>query len=203
MLPLLQIVFDEFETNLGVLAVSAVNDPAIQERYIKLSNQKLNFSIQDEEQRIIFAPALIPGMKIYRNFEGQECEVTIDRDTVKKVAINYAKNNRLNNVNIEHKEIVAPNGESRPDIIEGVVLFESFLSDENRSTSIKNFEHLPMGTWFLSGKVYNDQVWEDVKSGKLNGWSIHSQFKMKQVENPETIDDRALQAAVKYILSKF
>jgi hypothetical protein len=35
---------------------------------------------------------------------------------------------------------------------------------------------LPKGTWMISMKVDNDEVWHDVKAGKVKGFSIEGYF---------------------------
>jgi hypothetical protein len=35
---------------------------------------------------------------------------------------------------------------------------------------------LPKGTWMISMKVDNDEVWNDVKAGKVKGFSIEGYF---------------------------
>ena len=49
----------------GLMKVSLVDDPAIQSNLLFFDNEKPDFIFQDEEQRIIYAPALIPNKLIF------------------------------------------------------------------------------------------------------------------------------------------
>jgi hypothetical protein len=48
--------------------------------------------------------------------------------------------------------------------------------------TVKGYEHLPIGTWFVGAKVKSDEYWNKIKSGELNGWSIHGVFRQEKVE---------------------
>jgi len=65
-----------------------------------------------------------------------------------------------------------------PNQIEtGVTMFESFISDKARGIEpMKGFEDAPDGSWFVSMLVENDAVWQQVKEGKINGFSIEGIF---------------------------
>ena len=65
-----------------------------------------------------------------------------------------------------------------PNQIEtGVTMFESFISDKSRGIEpMKGFEDAPDGSWFVSMLVENDEVWDKVKQGLVNGFSIEGVF---------------------------
>ena len=85
--------------------------------------------------------------------------------------------------------------------LEDVTLFESFQSDEKRGIPpMKGFEDTPWGTWFGSMVVNNEQVWEEqVKTGKLKGFSVEGMFNYKPKEVTQI---SALINEVKNILSQ-
>lgn len=76
-------------------------------------------------------------------------------------------------------------------------MFESFVTDENRVSSVKGFEDLPLGTWFITCKVMSDQVWNDIKSGVFNGFSLEALFKMTPAAILTDDEIEALQQIVK------
>jgi hypothetical protein len=56
-------------------------------------------------------------------------------------------------------------------------MFESFISDKSRGIEpMKGFEDAPDGSWFVSMLVENDEVWDKVKQGMVNGFSIEGIF---------------------------
>ena len=44
------------------------------------------------------------------------------------------------------------------------------------------FQDVPVGSWFVKMKIYNDEVWQEVKENKLRGYSIEGYFVDKVVE---------------------
>ncbi len=135
--------------------------------------ERKSFAIQNEEQRIISGPLMIPNQKIYRfDKETQtEYEVYFSPETIKKIAIKYAKRGFQKNVNIMHN----------PDMVaSGVTLFEIFQSDKSRGIkAMEGFEDLPDGTLFGSMYVENDVAWDMVKDDTLKGFSVEGNFGMK------------------------
>jgi hypothetical protein len=74
----------------------------------------------------------------------------------------------MKNVNLFHD----PNLQT-----EGVTIFESFISDASRGIlPMKGFEDLPDGSWFISAKVENDDVWNKIKAGEVKGFSVEGIF---------------------------
>ena len=49
--------------------------------------------------------------------------------------------------------------------------------------------NVPMGTWMVSMKVNNDDVWKKVKAGEVKGFSIEGYFadKLERPNEPKTI----------------
>jgi hypothetical protein len=180
-IPLKEIVFNEGNPGLGVLALSLVKDPAIRQTKVYFSAQKpLKIIFSDEEKGIFFAPALIPDMKIYRNQDGEEFNLTVSKDTIQKIAVDFFKNNRANQINLEHKEVAG-----QPDVIDGVTIFQALLTDEHTVPTVKGYEDLPLGTLFFGAKVTNPQIKQGIKDGTFTGWSIHAMFESRQVKLTE------------------
>jgi hypothetical protein len=62
--------------------------------------------------------------------------------------------------------------------LHGLSVVESWIiEDEIHDKSRKYDMKLPIGTWMVSMKVNNDEVWNDyVKTGKVKGFSIEGYF---------------------------
>ena len=83
---------------------------------------------------------------------------------------------------------------------EGVTLFESFISDPSRGIMpMKGFEDAPVGSWFGSMIVENDEAWAKVKSGEIMGFSVEGLFSYKPKEVKQAA---SLMDAIKKILSQ-
>ena len=88
--------------------------------------------------------------------------------------------------------------------LEGLSVVESWIiEDEKKDKSAKYNLNLPVGTWMVSVKVNNDQIWEEfVKEGKVRGFSIEGFFTDKLDERPresvkEEIDSEEFEALAK------
>jgi len=131
----------------------------------KMSSQKFQ---TDDEKRIVVGPAMIPDLKIFRkDASGKPYYVYFSSDTIKMIAEKYMRYKYIDNNDTNH------NGEAAKD----VYVVESWIKEDSQDKSNKyGYEDLPVGTWFVSMKVRNDEVWDKVKSGELNGFSVSGYF---------------------------
>jgi hypothetical protein len=155
---------DDYE---GLFKVSLVEDPAIQSNLMYFSDEK-EFLFTDEEQKIIYAPALIPNKLIpRRNINGAPANVYFDAETIRGLHIDGMRKGYDNKVNLNHEK----------EDTEGVFCFEQWIiEDAVNDKSVKLGFELPIGTLIKGYKIDNAQVWEDIKSGKLKGLSIEGQL---------------------------
>ena len=88
----------------GIIAISVVEFPAIEEDFMKFSKEnKLMLAQIDDEKRIITGPALIPDKDIVRLDEkGNPYKIFFSSDTVKKISEQFLEKNRNNSVTLEH-----------------------------------------------------------------------------------------------------
>lgn len=159
-LPLYNVEFDEDTSVFNNVAI--VTEPAIEVQFIRLSKQetpRVSLKI-DEERRIVSGPALIPEEPIYRNQGGKQFYIKYTADTIRRMALNFFKKDRQNEGNVEH---AVP--------VNGITYFESYIIDKARGINPCEFD-LPDGTWVLTAKVDNAEVWDLIKSGDLTGFSI-------------------------------
>jgi len=131
----------------------------------KMSKQKFQL---DEDKRIVVGPAMVPDLEIFRKDKnGNPYYVTFKEDTIKMIAEKYMRNKYIDNNDTEH------NGKAAQD----VYVIESWIKEDEQDKSNKyGFEDLPVGTWFVSMKIKNDNVWNMVKEKKLNGFSVSGFF---------------------------
>jgi hypothetical protein len=139
-----------------------------------------NFAISNEDKRIISGPLMIAEKPIYRNDDQGEYYIKFSAETIKQIAIKYAKKGFQNNVNLMHDS---------GSVVSGLTLFESFICDTKRGIMpMQGFEDLPNGSWFGSFYVENDAVWNDVKAGKFKGFSVEGLFKYKPTQTEMTAE---------------
>lgn len=163
----IELIIDPKDEQGGIDAVSVVESPAIEENFIALSKHEVELKEVDKEKRILMGAALIPNKKIYRvNDKKEEYYIYFSENTVRQAMELFFKNGNQSNATYEHKAAVT-----------GMTVVESWLiedSEKDKST-LYGFS-LPKGTWMISMKVDNDEVWNDVKLGKIKGFSIEGYF---------------------------
>jgi hypothetical protein len=170
----LELIIDEKDFQSGINAVSVVESPAIEENFVALAKHEVELKEIDTEKRILMGAALIPNKKIYRRNKEEEFYIYFSEDTVRKAMELFFKKGNQNNATYEHK-----------DAIKGMSVVESWLiEDEKMDKSQLYGFNLPKGTWMISMKVDNDEVWNDVKEGKIKGFSIEGYFADKMPESP-------------------
>lgn len=173
-LPIFELkISDNINDDSEVNFVALVDKPAIEKNFMSFDEhtKPMAFAISNEDKRIISGPLMIADKPIYRNDENGEYYIKFSADTIKQIAIKYAKKGFQNNVNLMHDS---------GSIVEGLTLFESFISDKERGIqAMQGFEDISDGSWFGSFYVENDEVWADVKAGKFKGFSVEGLFKYK------------------------
>jgi len=183
---IVELIIDERDSESGIDAVSVVESPAIEENFIALAEQKIELKEIDAEKRILMGAALIPNKKIYRVNEKtkEEFEIFFSEQTVRQAMELFFKKGNQSKATQEHAKS-----------IDGMTVVESWLiEDKVHDKSVKYGFNLPKGTWMISMKVDNDQVWNDVKEGKVKGFSIEGFFadklemSMEQKEKIEIIE---------------
>jgi hypothetical protein len=133
----------------------------------KMSNQ--NFSIDNEEQQIVLGPAMIPNQKIFRKGQdGQPYYVFFTPETIFSISNKYMKNKYTDNNDQMH------DGKAVKD----VYVLESWIKEdmEYDKGNKYGYSDLPVGTWFVSMKINNPEIWKKVKNGTYNGFSVSGYF---------------------------
>ena len=133
----------------------------------KMSKQ--NFSVDNEEQQIVLGPAMIPNQKIFRkDNNGNPYYVYFSPETIKMIAGKYMKNKYTDNNDQMH------DGKAVKD----VYVLESWIKEDMSYDKGNKYGYndLPVGTWFVSMKVNNLDIWNKIKEGVLNGFSVSGYF---------------------------
>lgn len=171
---IVELILDE-DQEIGVEAISVVENPAIEEDFIALKSQEFKLAEVDKERRILMGALLIPNKPIYRKNGEDEYYIYFSKDTVSKASQMYLMQGNQNNATMEHQYALS-----------GLSLVESWLvEDKVHDKSVKYGMDLPLGTWVGSVKVNNDEVWDSfVKKGIVKGFSIEGYF-ADRMERPK------------------
>ena len=175
---IIELVLGEDENDIGIEAISVVENPAIEEDFIALNSNIIELKEVDKEKRLLLGALLIPNKPIYRRSGDDEYYVYFSKETVLKASQMYLMKGNQNKATLEHKH----------EII-GLTLVESWIvEDEVHDKSRKYGMNVPLGTWMGAVKVNNNEVWNDfVKTGKVKGFSIEGYFADK-MGKPKTED---------------
>ena len=145
-----------------LFAVSLVEDPAIESNFIALSKEKQIIQLENEK-RLLVGAALIPNKPIYRNINGKEFYISFDEATIEKLAQDFLANDYQHNITIEHQQGV-----------DDITVVESWIKTSENDKSVGYGLNEPIGTWFISVKVNNEEIWNKVKNGDYKGFSIEA-----------------------------
>lgn len=184
--------FDELLVD-GVFGISLVENPATQQYFLKMSEQKkaeiidracnIQFKTINKEKRIITGLVLEPNVPVYRaekmdDGSVHEFNVTFEAHTIENLAFNFYKQDFHKNSTIEH---------DLSNKIKGVTFVESWIitDSKNDKSNALGLEH-PEGSWMITMKVDDIELWNDyIKTGRVKGFSVDGMVQLKKVK-PKT-----------------
>lgn len=162
----------------GVEIISLVDRPAVEREFIAFQKEEVKLSV-DEEKHIVTGVALIPNQKIYRkNEKGEEYYIQMSKEAIERIAEKFFADHNTTNVNLQHEYDV-----------DGCVYFESYLTNKERGIYPNDLGDLPEGTWCVSCKVNNPEVWELVKQGVLRGFSIEGNLNIVEEKEIDSLEE--------------
>tara|TARA_R110001606_G_scaffold30044_1_gene93324 strand:+ start:164 stop:757 length:594 start_codon:yes stop_codon:yes gene_type:complete len=193
---IIELVLGDEQDEIGVEAISIVENPAIESDFIALKNQEIKLAEISKEKRLLMGALLIPDKPIYRNGDEGEYYIFFSKDTVEKASQMYLQNSNQNNSTLEHK-----------DQLKGLSLVQTWIvEDKEKDKSALYGIDVPVGTWMGAVKVNNEEVWQEyVKTKKVKGFSIEGYFadkmEMKDSAKNEMSKDDLLLNEIKNILT--
>lgn len=157
----------------GIFKISLVDAPAVESNFLFFNKEdkELKFSIQDEEQHIVFGVLMRADYPIYRySTQFGEYYIKYSKETIKKMAEKMLADGTHNNINLQHEDGTD---------VDGVNLVEVFIKDEANGISPVGFEHIEDGSLFTKYKVDNEAVWASIKDGTFMGFSLEGFFEVE------------------------
>jgi NADH dehydrogenase/NADH:ubiquinone oxidoreductase subunit G len=189
---IVELIIDEKDETSGIDAVSVVESPAIESDFIALKKHEIELKEVDAEKRILMGAALIPNKQIYRkNEKNEEYYIYFSEETVRKASELFFMNSNQNNATLEHKQK-----------LEGMSVVESWIVEGAHDKSMNYGFNFPKGTWVISMKVNNDEIWNKVKLGEVKGFSIEGYFADKYEMSLINEDDLLITEIKNLILSE-
>lgn len=160
---------------------------------LKSIRNEMSFSVFSMEERMVVGPAMVPDKMIIRRNEitGEVYYVYFTAETIKKLQQKFMLEKLLDKTNIEHGR----------KFLNGVSVVESWIVDDPAKDKQQVFGmDYPKGTWMISMKIEDDSIWDKVKNGKLNGFSVQGYFLEKAKFNQ---DNTVILDEIKNILKQF
>ena len=192
---IIELIIDEKDSLSGIDAVSVVESPAIEENFIALSKHDIELKEVDTEKKILMGAALVPDKQIYRrNHKNEEYYIFFSKDTIRRASELFLMNSNQNNTTYEHNQK-----------LKGLTVVESWIiEDPKHDKSVKYGFSLPVGTWMISMKVNNEEVWAKVKDGSVKGFSIEGYFadKLEMSLNNIDMQEKLMIDKIKELINK-
>lgn len=127
---------------------------------------KQEFQTIDDEKRLVTAPVMIAETAIPRfNPDLGKYYIKFSKNTIQKMMLKYFKENKIHKVNTNHD----PRQQK-----DGIYMMESYIVGERNNSLL--FPNLPEGSWVATYYISNDEVWEKIKEGEYNGFSLEGYF---------------------------
>ena len=176
----------------GILDISLVDYPAVKRDFVLFSQDKMNFSIQNEEKRIISGVVMLADTPIYRKSPtAGEYYIVFTRDIIEMMVEKMSFEGKLNNITLNH------NGQ----LVEGVTLVELFIKDSSKGLNPSYLPDVTEGSLIASYKVENEDIWNQIKAGEFRGFSLSGIFSaIPSIDQPlDDILDLLYQLKAKYL----
>lgn len=176
----------------GILDISLVDYPAVKRDFVLFSQDKMNFSIQSEEKRIISGVVMLADTPIYRKSPtAGEYYIVFTRDIIEMMVEKMSFEGKLNNITLNHDG----------QLVEGVTLVELFIKDSSKGLNPTYLPDVTEGSLIASYKVENEDIWNQIKAGEFRGFSLSGIFSaIPSLDQPlDEILDLLYQLKAKYL----
>jgi outer membrane murein-binding lipoprotein Lpp len=176
----------------GVFCMSLVENPATKTQLVMFDDESKLLQFQDDDKQIVYSVAMRPNMLIPRkDINGEPAMVFYTEETIADLQQNFFKKNHHNGATVNH------DGKVR----ENMYIFESWIvqdSEKDKATLLGM--QVKKGDWVTAQKIENAEVWQDVKSGKLTGFSIEAYLEPVLINNKVEMTKEEIDARIKRVL---
>lgn len=176
----------------GVFCMSLVENPATKTQLVMFDDESKLLNFQDDDKQIVYSVAMRPNMLIPRkDINGEPAMVFYTEETIADLQQNFFKKNYHNGSTINH------DGKVREDLY----IFESWIvQDPEKDKATLLGMQVQRGDWITAQKIENAEVWQDVKSGKLTGFSIEAYLEPVLINNKVEMTKEEIDARIKRVL---
>ena len=188
-LPLYNVIPDIEDDKQGMFLVSLVEEPAVEVDFLAFSKENMLFAVQDTDKHIVTGVSILADTPIYRRNKSGEFYVQFRKEDIPAIVEKFMQRGFSNFINIRHDESTLSNTDA--------VLVESYFIDKERGIVPNEFSKVTDGSWITSFKILNDDIWSQIKSGDLKGFSIEISAELelamgKQKSEEELMDEEIM-----------
>lgn len=173
-LPLYNITPDMTDENQGMFLVSLVEEPAVEIDFLAFAKENMLFAVQDAEKHIVTGVSILADTPIYRRNKNGEFYVQFRKEDIPAIVEKFMQRGLSNFINIQHDETTLSNTDA--------VLVESYFVNKERGIVPNEFANVTDGSWITSYKILNEDIWQQIKSGDLKGFSIEISAELEPVK---------------------
>ena len=165
----------------GMFKISLVDDPAVMSNFMAFDSQRrpLMYAREDEEKRLVRGCIMRADFPIYRRDDRMgEYYVIYKADQIRKMAEKYLLEGRQNDVNLMHQE---------GSDVDGVQMVQYFIKGDG--VSVEGFDECADGSLFGEFHITNDEIWEQVKAGTYQGFSLEGVFDLAPEQDRDEVQE--------------
>jgi hypothetical protein len=183
-LPIYEIMIDLDDPETTVSYNAMVEFPAHAKNF-EMFNKRIAYEFNDEQQ-VITGIAISSDTPIYRydDKSKEEYYVVFTKQAIRDIIFDYARRNNFNNVNLDHNP---------HKVVDGVYMIMSYQIDNARGfTAPERFKDANDGSWLVSYKVTDKELFERAKNGEFNGFSIEGVFNLIETDKTQESEFEAI-----------
>lgn len=188
-LPIYDIELDDEQ--IGLTAVSFVDEPAIMQDFLAFAEHKTLWMSSHEKHEVV-SPILIPNQLIYRQTEeGEPYYIRWSEKTIAQAAEKFLLNGFWNATTVMHPMLYNKDLKYEDVLEKDVYLLRMWIVDDPKTDDINTkygFNNLPKGTLCVHYKIHNRSLWKRIKSGELRGLSIEAFTNMVKSNKTVNLD---------------
>jgi len=195
---------DLTDPELGLMAISLVDFPAVEKNFIRFKDEKQPQRIMlktDNDQRVITGVALLADTPIYRYDPamGGDYYIVFERETIKTLVEKYSRDGLLNVINLQHN--------ANTYSINACTMIESYFVNAERGICPIEFSGIPDGSWIVSFKVTDENLWQAIKAsngeeGGLNGFSVEITTGIAPMKKQKPVEELSIDEFVDMLTEK-
>lgn len=192
---IVELFLDENNQDDSLDLISFVSEPAIEKDFVFYNKEKetIKFKATNEDKRLVTGPVLVPNQEILRlDAQGNPWFAVMSEETILQARELFAKYGQQQATNYQHETK-----------LRDVTVVESWIVTDpnNDKSNALGFTDIPEGTWFVTYKVDNDELWSAVKTGKALGFSIEGMFSRRVLEMSSEVKEDILYDEIQKVLN--